>query len=102
MSSSSPRPSLLRHLEALLFSAGEPLPPDDLIRCLHESVAPNLTEADLDDALEALRVHYTGPDAVFQVQFTGGGYRLLTKAEYHPTLSISRAPQVQLNAGAGR
>ena len=81
------RPSLLRHLEALLFSAGEPLPPEDLVRCLRESIAPELTEAGLEDAVESLKAYYSSEDQVYQLQFTGGGWQLLTKPDYYPTLS---------------
>ena len=78
---------LQRHLEALLFAAGEPVPPAEIVACLRESVAPELTESSLDDALEGLRERYRGEEHVYQLQFTGGGWRLLTKPAYHPTLS---------------
>lgn len=81
------RSSLLRNLEALLFSAGEPLSPAELTRCLQESIAPELTEPELDEAIVTLREYYSHEDQTFQLQLTGGGWRLLTKPEYHPTLS---------------
>ncbi|MFK8057085.1 MAG: SMC-Scp complex subunit ScpB [Saprospiraceae bacterium] len=81
------RPSLIRHLEALLFSAGEPLSPEDILAVLSESVAPELTLSLLDDALEELREYLAGDDRTFQLQLTGGGWQLLTKPAYYPTLS---------------
>ena len=81
------RPTLIRHLEALLFSAGEPLAPEDILAILSESVAPELTLSQLDDALEELREYLAGEDRTFQLQLTGGGWQLLTKPAYYPTLS---------------
>lgn len=81
------RPSLIRHLEALLFSAGEPLAPEDILAILNESVAPELTLSQLDDALEELRQYLAHEDRTFQLQLTGGGWQLLTKPVYYPTLS---------------
>jgi len=81
------RTALLRHLEALLFSAGEPLEPAEILRCLRESQAPELSEEQLDVAIEELRTYYDQADQTFQLQFTGGGWRLLTKPEYFQTLS---------------
>jgi len=81
------RPSLIRHLEALLFSAGEPLSPEDILSVLSESVAPEITLSQLDDALEALREYLEDEDRTFQLQLTGGGWQLLTKPAYYPTLS---------------
>ena len=81
------RSTLLRNLEALLFSAGEPLSPAELTRCLQESIAPELTEEELNEAINELREYYSNDNQTFQLQLSGGGWRLLTKAEYHPTLS---------------
>jgi len=81
------RPSILRHLEALLFSAGEPLSPEDILSILRESVAPELSLSLLDDALEELRQYLANEDCTFQLQLTGGGWQLLTKPAYYPTLS---------------
>ncbi len=81
------RPSTIRHLEALLFSAGEPLAPEDILSILSESVEPEMTLSQLDDALEALREHLDNEDHTFQLQLTGGGWQLLTKPAYYPTLS---------------
>ena len=81
-----PRPALHRHIEALLFSAGEPLSLTDVMAAVHVDVAAERTEGDFEDALEALRTYYADPDRTFQLQFTAGGYQLLTKPEYYPTL----------------
>lgn len=81
------RPTLLRHLEALLFAAGEALPAPELARCLRASVAPQLTEADLRDALDELQADYESPDRTYALACHGGAWRLLTKPEYHPSLA---------------
>ncbi len=81
------RPDLHRHLEALLFSAGEALTLEEMLRCLQEHAAPSLIEAELEEALHQLRESYSNDDATFQLQQTGGGWQLLTKPEYFPTLA---------------
>lgn len=81
-----PRPALQRHIEALLFSAGEPVPLTDIMLAVRVDGAAERTEADFEDALAALRDYYDDPDRTFQLQFTAGGYQLLTKPAYYPTL----------------
>lgn len=81
------RPSLLRHLEALLFAAGEALAPEEIARCLRASVAPQLTEGALQDALDELQADYARPDRTYALVCHGGAWRLLTKPAYHPTLA---------------
>lgn len=81
------RPALLRHLEALLFAAGEPLAPEELARCLRASVAPRLSGAQLEDALDELQADYARPDRTYALVCHGGAWRLLTKPEYHPSLT---------------
>ena len=83
----SVRPALLRHLEALLFAAGEALTADELARCLRASVAPQMTGAQLEDALDELQADYQKPDRTYALVCHGGAWRLLTKPEYHPTLA---------------
>ena len=53
---------------------------------VHVDVAAGQTEADFEEALDALRDYYADPDRTFQLQFTAGGYQLLTKPAYYPTL----------------
>ena len=77
---------MVRHLEALLFSAGDPVAPEELEQALRASVAPELTAADLEEALAELREHLDARGAIYQLQFTAGGWRLLTRPAYHPTL----------------
>ncbi len=81
------RSRLARHLEALLFGAGEPVAPGEILPALRDSLGADLPEADLTDAIAELEAYYAAPDQTFQLQFTGGGYQLLTKPEYYPTLA---------------
>ncbi len=81
------RSSISRHVEALLFGAGEPVAPVEILLALRDSLDPNLLDADFDDAIAELKAFYASPAQTFQLQFTGGGYQLLTKPEYYPTLA---------------
>ena len=80
------RPALQRHIEALLFSAGEPLSLEEIAAAIDPDVAAEQSETDFEEAIEELRAYYDDPDRTFQLQFTAGGYQLLTKPAYYPTL----------------
>ncbi len=75
------RDARLARLEAVLFSADEPLTARRLA-----------TLAELNDAAEArkllerLRDLYTDEGAAFQLEELAGGYQLLTRPELHPWL----------------
>lgn len=78
---------LVLHLEALLFSAGDPLPAEDILACLKESLAPDLTLEAVEDLVIELKNYCSDDQVMYQIHFTAGGYQLLTKSVYYATLS---------------
>lgn len=74
-----------RILEALLFTAGEPLTIDRL---------KSLTR--IDDAreiralIEGLRIEYADTGRAFTIEEVGGGFRIFTRPEYGPWLEKLR------------
>ena len=71
----------------LLFSAPQPLTIEQLLECINESLEQSLSEADIEQAIAAMREDYQDEDATVQLHFTGGGWQLLSKPAYHHTLS---------------
>ncbi len=77
------------HLEALLFAADKPLPAEELrtyLNAIREEDFPEITPEDFRELLAAVQAKYDAPAFPFTVVESGGGFRFLTKAEYHKTI----------------
>ena len=81
---------LAKLLEAALFASTRPVPVEEL-RALDPDAGPD----GLAVALDELRAHYDHPDEghAFELVEQGGGWQLLTRAEY--TEAIERAQLAQ-------
>jgi segregation and condensation protein B len=81
---------LAKLLEAALFASTRPVPVEEL-RALDPEAGPD----GLQVALDELRAHYDHPDEghAFELVEQGGGWQLLTRAEY--TEAIERAQLAQ-------
>lgn len=75
---------LTRLLEAALFASARPIAVADLA-----SLAPEASRAELAAALEELREHYDVDGHGVELADLGGGWQILTRAEY--TEAIERA-----------
>src|SRR5437868_3388453 len=75
------RDARLARLEAVLFSADEPLTARRLA-----TLAELTDTAEARRLLERLRELYAEEGAAFQVEELAGGYQLLTRPEFHPWL----------------
>ncbi|MDF1502246.1 SMC-Scp complex subunit ScpB [Roseisolibacter sp. H3M3-2] len=81
---------LAKLLEAALFASSRPVPMDEL-----RTLDADATGEDVERELAALRAHYDDPEAghAFELVEQGGGWQLLTRAEY--TEAIERAQLAQ-------
>ncbi len=81
---------LAKLLEAALFASTRPVPIEEL-RALDPAATPDAVQ----EALDALRAHYDDPEDGHAVELVeqGGGWQLLTRAEY--TEAIERAQLAQ-------
>jgi segregation and condensation protein B len=81
---------LAKLLEAALFASSRPVPFDEL-----RALDPNASPEDVQGALEGMRAHYDDPETghAFELVEQGGGWQLLTRAEY--TEAIERAQLAQ-------
>jgi len=79
---------LSQHIEALLFSAEQPITVPEIGACLEEVFGLALMAEDITGRIEDLGERYrTGPYA-FELVQSGSGYQFLTKPAYHETLNI--------------
>ena len=66
---------LLGHLEALLFTAGEPLPLEKI------GAALELNTSETEELVEALKTSYAGEARGLRIRKIAGGIQLTTKPE---------------------
>ena len=80
---------LSRHLQALLFAADKPLSAEDLctyLNAIREPEIPEISTENVRELLEEIKAKYASLEFPFEVVESGGGFRFLTKAEYHKTI----------------
>ena len=75
---------LAKLLEAALFASARPVPVEEL-----SALDPDASDADVRAALEELRAHYDADGHGVELVEIGGGWQVLTRAEY--TEAIERA-----------
>ena len=80
--------SLAKLLEAALFASPRPIPTEELA-----ALDPEATPAALQAALDELREHYDVDGHGVELSDAGGGWQILTRAEY--TEAIERAQMAQ-------
>lgn len=78
--------NILQHLEALIFSAEQPVTLMELKKCLEATFPIPFRQSDLEDMLEKLVSKYQAELYAFEILEIGGGYQFLTKAAYHDTV----------------
>jgi len=81
---------LAKLLEAALFASSRPVPLDEL-RALDADASPD----DVQAALDGLRAHYDDPETghSFELVEQGGGWQLLTRAEYSEAIERAQLAQ---------
>ena len=79
---------LIKHIEALIFSAKNPITVVEIQRCLSEMFDAAVSEEDIVSSIEALQTKYADDAFAFEVFGTGGGYRFLTKPAYQASIGI--------------
>ncbi len=80
--------SLAKLLEAALFASPRPIPTEELA-----ALDPEASPAAVQAALEELREHYDVDGHGVELSDAGGGWQILTRAEY--TEAIERAQMAQ-------
>ncbi len=76
-------------LEALLFAADKPLPVEELrahLNAVREEGTEDISTEKVQHLLDVITAKYVCDDFPFQITQSGGGFRFLTKPEYHKTI----------------
>ncbi|MEN8374096.1 MAG: SMC-Scp complex subunit ScpB [Gemmatimonadota bacterium] len=85
--------TLVRIVEALLFASDAPLSAADIARA-----EPDVDEATVLEAIDALRREYDEADRAFGVYELAGGFQILTRPEFVPYLerfaTVSRSARI--------
>ena len=77
---------LAQHIESLIFSSNQPIPLEEIKRCMDEIFELNFSEEQLETAIEELKQRYSEEAFSFEVVELSGGYQFLTKGAYHETI----------------
>jgi segregation and condensation protein B len=78
---------LAKLLEAALFASPRPIPVDEL-----SALAPDASPAEIASALDTLREHYDVDGHGVELAEIGGGWQILTRAEYTEAIIAYRQP----------
>ncbi len=79
---------LQRHLEALIFSAVEPVSAEALRECLSEWLGADLGPEAIATALADLVAYYQEGPFAFEIVALAGGYQFLTKPDYRGSIDV--------------
>ena len=85
------RQQQLRSLEALIFSAEEPVN----LQTLCQITGLKLTSRELQEAVDALNGEYEATGRTFRIHAIAGGYRFLTLPEFGDLVRQLLAPVIQ-------
>ncbi len=93
---------LINQVEALIFATPQPLGVPDIKIILTEYFDTAIPENHVVEAIESLKEKYQREDFAFGLVKAGGGYQMMTKADYHPVLSsmLKQQSKKQLSKSA--
>ena len=79
---------LIKHIEALIFSATKPITVTELRQCLSEMFDADIAPEDIQLSIRALEDKFADEDYAFEIVNLGGGYQFLTKPAYQASIGI--------------
>ncbi len=81
--------SLTLHIEAVIFSARQPLTFDELKTCLEKTFEIPISIGALEENIRQLEEKYRQPDLyAFELVKLANGWQFLTKQAYHRTIAV--------------
>jgi segregation and condensation protein B len=81
---------IIPHIEALIFASEKPLPNNELVELVNNTlgfIEDRATQEQVESAVNAIREKYESEFYPFEVVESGGGFQFLTKKEYHKTIA---------------
>lgn len=82
------RAALRNHVEALIFAAEKAVDLDALHKTLTRSLDRQIDDSLLRELLAEIKAKFDRDDSAIELREIAGGYLLLTKADYHRTVSV--------------
>lgn len=79
---------LLKHIEALIFSANKPITIDEIQHCLSEMFNAAIASDDILSGIQTLETKFLDDSYAFEIIHLGGGYQFLTKPAYQASIGI--------------
>lgn len=79
---------LLKHLEALIFSASKPIAVAEIQQCLAEMFDAEVSSDDILLGIQTLIEKFADDAYAFEIVHLGGGYQFLTKPAYQASIGI--------------
>lgn len=79
---------LIKHIEALIFSATHPITIAEIRRCLSEMFDADIEREDITTSIRTLEDKFTDEAYAFEIVNLGGGYQFLTKPAYQASIGI--------------
>ena len=79
---------LIKHIEALIFSANKPITVAEIRQCLAEMFNADVSLEDINASIQMLEAKYREEAYAFEISSLGGGYQFLTKPAYQASIGI--------------
>ncbi len=79
---------LKQHIEALIFTADQPVSPDEIANCLKTVYGWELSKNDVSDQVDQLKEKYSDEEFGFELTEIGGGYQFLSKKDFHTAIHV--------------
>jgi len=79
---------LVNHIESLIFCSSEPIPKEDIKKCLDEMFESDVSFEDISQTVNELTEKYNSDIYSFGIVEVGGGYQFLTKPAYQASIGI--------------
>ena len=77
---------LEQQIEALIFTAEEPIPLADIHTCLEAAFEAKIKKEDVEAALTNLQQRYAQDTYAVEILEIAGGYQFMTKPAFHPVV----------------
>lgn len=77
---------LRQHIEALIFASPQPISTEEIQECLEQTLDVTLQQTEVQEQIDQLSARYQQEDRAIEIAAIGGGYQMLTKGAYHPTV----------------
>lgn len=79
---------LIKHIEALIFSANKPITVLEIQQCLSEMFDAEVSVEDIEASIQLLQDKYKDESFAFEIVALGGGFQFLTKPAYQASIGI--------------